>query len=90
LFGKPSVFGYPQRKLRLARFKGTDKSEFLDNRQPEGPEFDEIAGSFVARFRPKTGSINPKLTGPIGTGSAPSGHQITPQVTRRRGRGRGN
>ena len=36
LFGKESVFGYPQRKLRLARFQGTDKAEFLDNRQPEG------------------------------------------------------
>ena len=36
LFGKESVFGYPQRKLRLARFKGTDKTEFLDNRQQIG------------------------------------------------------
>lgn len=57
LFGKESLPGYPQRQLRLARFKGTDKSEFLDNRQPRGHAFallDE-AMTFLHRHLPIRG-----------------------------------
>lgn len=57
LFGKESLPGYPQRQLRLARFKGTDKSEFLDNRQPRGHAFallDE-AMTFLHRHLPISG-----------------------------------
>jgi ATP-dependent DNA helicase RecG len=57
LFGKESLADYPQRQLRLARFKGTDKSEFLDNRQPRGHAFallDE-AMTFLHRHLPISG-----------------------------------
>jgi ATP-dependent DNA helicase RecG len=61
LFGKESVFGYPQRKLRLARFKGTDKAEFLDNRQPEGHGFALLddAMTFLHRHLPLSGRFEP-------------------------------
>lgn len=47
LFGKQS-FNYPQCLLRLARFKGTDKNEFLDNQQVRGNIFDllDVAMNF--------------------------------------------
>ena len=38
LFGKPDT-DYSQCLLRLARFKGTDKSVFLDNKQVTGNVF---------------------------------------------------
>ena len=61
LFGKPAVFGYPQRKLRLARFKGMDKTEFLDNRQPEGHAFALLddAMTFLHRHLPISGRFEP-------------------------------
>ena len=61
LFGKESVFGYPQRKLRLARFKGTDKTEFLDNRQPECHAFALLddAMTFLHRHLPLSGRFEP-------------------------------
>ncbi len=62
LFGKESVPDYPQRQLRLARFKGTDKSEFLDNRQPQGHAFallDE-AMTFLHRHLPLSGRFEPE------------------------------
>ena len=61
LFGKESVFGYPQRKLRLARFKGTDKAEFIDNRQPEGHAFALLddAMTFLHRHLPLSGRFEP-------------------------------
>lgn len=37
LFGTKLAHWYPQCQLRAARFKGLDKSEFLDNRQHRGP-----------------------------------------------------
>jgi len=42
LFGKPAVFlpSYTQCLLKMARFAGTDKDEFLDNRQEHGNAFD--------------------------------------------------
>ena len=36
LFGRKQMPDYPQCGLRLARFKGLDKTEFLDNRQLHG------------------------------------------------------
>jgi ATP-dependent DNA helicase RecG len=39
LFGKNPEIKFPQCILRLARFKGTDKSEFLDNKQISGNVF---------------------------------------------------
>jgi len=46
------------------------------------PEFEEIAGSVVARFRPKTGSINPKIAAQAGTRQAQVTEQVTEQVGR--------
>ena len=62
LFGKESVFDYPQRQLRLAWFKGTDKSEFRDNRQMRGHAFallDE-AMTFLHRHLPISGRFEPE------------------------------
>ena len=39
LFGKRFLPDYPQCELRLARFRGLDKTEFLDQRQLRGPAF---------------------------------------------------
>jgi ATP-dependent DNA helicase RecG len=39
LFAKDPLPDYPQCHLRLARFKGIDKAEFLDNRQVRGHAF---------------------------------------------------
>jgi ATP-dependent DNA helicase RecG len=75
LFGKPTVFGYPQRKLRLARVELTTKAGH------PAPKFEEIAGSLVVRFRPKSRAITAKTTEHEGTKSAPSRHQVTPEVT---------
>ena len=38
--GDLSLPDFPQFKLRLARFKGTERDEFLDNRQFNGNAFD--------------------------------------------------
>ena len=62
LFGKESVFDFPQRQLRLAWFKGTDKSEFRDNRQMRGHAFallDE-AMTFLHRHLPIRGRFEPE------------------------------
>lgn len=59
LFGKKPSADYPQCQLRLARFKGTDKTEFLDNRQVQGHAFrllDE-AMHFILRNIPIAGRI---------------------------------
>lgn len=39
LFAKKTSSHFPQCKLRLARFKGTNRSEFIDNAQIEGNIF---------------------------------------------------
>lgn len=39
LFGRKPELTYPQCILRLARFKGTDKAEFIDNKQIHGNVF---------------------------------------------------
>ena len=63
LFGTRFLPDYPQCGLRLARFKGVDKTEFLDNRQLHGHAFallDE-ALLFLRRHLPVAGRIEPSL-----------------------------
>ncbi len=50
LFGKQS-FDHPQCLLRLARFKGTDKNEFLDNQQVHGNIFDLLDAAMNFFFK---------------------------------------
>ncbi len=61
LFAKDPLPDYPQCKLRLARFKGTDKSEFLDNRQVHGHAFRllEEGMDFLLRHLPIAGRFEP-------------------------------
>jgi len=63
LFGSRFLPDYPQCHLRLARFRGTDKSEFLDQRQLEGHTFDLLdeAMLFLRRHLPVAGRIQPGL-----------------------------
>lgn len=61
LFGIRLEQDFPQCQLRLARFKGTDKSEFIDNRQVNGHAFrllDE-AMSFMMRHLPIASRFEP-------------------------------
>jgi ATP-dependent DNA helicase RecG len=61
LFGRHVEQDYPQCQLRLARFKGIDKSAFLDNRQVHGHAFrllDE-AMAFMLRHLPISGRFEP-------------------------------
>lgn len=60
LFGKPSIH-FPQCGIRLARFDGTTKDEFIDNRQEMGNAFALLDAamtffrrhlSIAGRFRP--------------------------------------
>jgi len=59
LFGKKPSGNYPQCQLRLARFKGIDKTEFLDNRQVQGHAFGLLdeAMHFILRNIPIAGRI---------------------------------
>ncbi len=61
LFGKRFLPDYPQCELRMARFKGTDKAEFLDHRQVRGPAFRllEEAELFCRRHFPLAARIVP-------------------------------
>ncbi len=61
LFGKDPMPDYPQCHLRLARFKGIDKSEFLDNRQVYGHAFHllEEGMAFLLRHLPIAGRFEP-------------------------------
>ena len=63
LFGTHFLPYYPQCQLRLARFKGIDKSEFLDQRQIEGHAFGLLAEAmlFLRRHLPVAGRILPGL-----------------------------
>jgi ATP-dependent DNA helicase RecG len=47
LFGKAPQKIFPQCLLRLARFKGTTKSEFIDNKQVTGNIFDLIRAALM-------------------------------------------
>ncbi len=63
LFGTRFMPDYPQCQLRLARFRGVNKSEFLDQRQMEGHAFHllEEALLFLRRHLPVAGRIIPGL-----------------------------
>jgi len=63
LFGRRFLPYYPQCQLRLARFKGVDKSEFMDQRQIEGHAFGLLdeAMTFLRRHLPVAGRIQPGL-----------------------------
>ncbi len=61
LFGRKFMPYYPQCTVRLARFKGTDKSEFLDQRQLHGHAFQILdeAMHFILRNIPISGHFEP-------------------------------
>ncbi len=61
LFGKPDALmrRYPQCQVKLARFEGTTKSQFRDNRQYYGNVFDllRISSGFVTEHNPISSQI---------------------------------
>jgi ATP-dependent DNA helicase RecG len=61
VFGREFLPHDPQCQLRLARFRGTDKNEFLDQRQLHGHAFDLLseAMQFLTRHLPVAGRIEP-------------------------------
>lgn len=65
LFGRGDALlpDYPQCVLRMARFRGTDKREFIDNRQVYGNAFDLIirAQRFLRDHLPIAGRILPNV-----------------------------
>lgn len=63
LFGTEIFPQYPQCQLRMARFRGTDKTEFLDNRQVYGNAFELLdeAMLFLQRHLPVAGRVQPGL-----------------------------
>lgn len=63
LFGTQFLPEYPQCQLRMAVFKGTDKTEFIDNRQINGNGFEllEEAMTFLRRHLPVAGRVQPGL-----------------------------
>ena len=60
--GERLLAEYPQCLLRVARFKGNDKDEFLDNRQFRGHAFDLLvkAQRFLVEHVPVAGRIVPE------------------------------
>ena len=65
LFGRPERLRarYPQCLLRMARFRGNDRTEFLDNRQEIGNAFDLFvrAQRFLRDYLPVAGRVQPGL-----------------------------
>ena len=65
LFGKSGRLlpYYPQCSLRMARFRGITKSEFIDNRQVEGNLFELLlkAQQFLRDYLPIAGRVVPNL-----------------------------
>ena len=63
VFGREFLPHYPQCQLRLARFRGTDKNEFLDQRQLHGHAFDLLseAMQFLTRHLPVASRIESGL-----------------------------
>jgi len=63
LFGTRFMPDFPQCQLRMARFRGIDKSEFLDQRQIEGHAFFLLneAMLFLRRHLPMAGRVVPGL-----------------------------
>ena len=67
LFGKRMMPDFPQCEIRMARFKGKDKAEFLDDRQVRGHIFmllDE-AMLFLDRHLPQASRIEPGEMGRV-------------------------
>ena len=62
LFGK-NLIDYPQAKIRLARFRGTDKREFIDNHQVEGNIFElvDAAMSFFFKHLSLSGTTHGRI-----------------------------
>jgi len=60
-FSNKVLPGYPQCSLRLARFRGITKTEFLDQNQLTGHAFDLLseANLFIRRHLPVAGRIDP-------------------------------
>ena len=46
-----NIDGYPQFRLRMARFLGTDKNEFIDNQRAEGNFFDLLDAGMAFLFK---------------------------------------
>lgn len=65
LFGRADWLfpGYPQCRMRMARFRGIDKTEFIDNRQEVGNAFELLirAQRFLRDHLPVAGRIVPNL-----------------------------
>jgi len=63
LFGTDFLPHYPQCQLRLARFRGIDKSEFLDQNQLQGHAFYLLQEAilFLRRHLPVAGKILPDI-----------------------------
>lgn len=63
LFGTHFLPEHPQCQLRMARFKGTDKTEFIDNQQITGHGFQLLneAMVFLRRHLPVAGRVQPGL-----------------------------
>jgi ATP-dependent DNA helicase RecG len=59
LFGK-ELYDYPQCLLRMARFKGTTKDEFIDNQRAEGNIYEllDVAMAFFFKHLSLSGKIN--------------------------------
>lgn len=62
-FGREFLPHYPQCQLRLARFRGVDKNEFLDQRQLHGHAFALLseAMQFLTRHLPVAGRVEAGL-----------------------------
>ena len=63
VFGRRMLPHYTQCQLRMARFRGADKTEFLDQRQTNGHALQllEEASQFLIRHLPVAGRIEPGL-----------------------------
>jgi len=56
-----NIYEYPQFRLRMARFRGTDKNEFIDNQRAEGNFFDLLDAGMSFFF--KHLSLSGKIVG---------------------------
>lgn len=61
LFGRDFLSDYPQCLLKMARFRGTTKDEFIDNKQERGNIFTLLdkADAFLTQYIPIAGKIIP-------------------------------
>ncbi len=56
-----NIYGYTQFRIRMARFRGTDKNEFIDNQRAEGNFFDLLDAGMAFFF--KHLSLSGKIVG---------------------------